>query len=130
MVCEEDGRLLAGGFIALQSEGQEIDFRSVRLLNLEGCTDPDAHNYKRYYVASDPELTTSQLRSHLDGRLPDYMVPSVIVVLDELPLTPDEFAAGFDFNSIAAGLDQDPAFNKEDNFQAPRVIRLNVKLEF
>lgn len=51
---KEDGRLLAGGFIALQSEGQEIDFRSVRLLNLEGCTDPDAHNYKRYYVASDP----------------------------------------------------------------------------
>ncbi|HSO23136.1 MAG TPA: TonB-dependent receptor [Chondromyces sp.] len=50
--------------------------------------------------------------------------------LDELPLTPDEFAAGFDFNSIAAGLDQDPAFNKVDNFQAPRVIRLNFKLEF
>ncbi|MGD8441452.1 MAG: TonB-dependent receptor [Holophagae bacterium] len=50
--------------------------------------------------------------------------------LDELPLTPEQFAAGFDFNSIAAGLDQDPAFNKEDNFQAPRVIRLNVKLEF
>jgi len=50
--------------------------------------------------------------------------------LDELPLTPDQFAAGFDFNSIAAGLDQDPAFNKVDNFQAPRVIRLNFKLEF
>ncbi len=50
--------------------------------------------------------------------------------LDELPLTPDEFAAGFDFNSIAATMDQDPAFNKVDNFQDPRVIRLNFKLEF
>jgi hypothetical protein len=50
--------------------------------------------------------------------------------LDELPLTPDQFAAGFDFNSVAAGMDQDPAFNRVDNFQAPRVIRLNFKLEF
>jgi hypothetical protein len=50
--------------------------------------------------------------------------------LDELPLTPEEFAAGFDFNAIAAGLDQDPAFNKADNFQGPQEIRLNFKLEF
>jgi len=50
--------------------------------------------------------------------------------LDELPLTPDEFAAGFDFNQIAATMDQDPAFNKADNFQNPREIRLNFKLEF
>ena len=50
--------------------------------------------------------------------------------LDELPLTPDEFAAGFDFDAIAATLDQDPAYNQVDNFQNPRVIRLNFKLEF
>ena len=29
-----DGRLLKSGFIALQSEGQEIDFKNIRLLNL------------------------------------------------------------------------------------------------
>jgi hypothetical protein len=51
---KQDGRLLDEGFIALQGEGQEIDFRNVRLLNLKGCTDPEALNYKRYYVASDP----------------------------------------------------------------------------
>lgn len=51
---KQDGRLLADGFIALQAEGQEIDFRNVRLLNLNGCMDPDALNYKRYYVAPDP----------------------------------------------------------------------------
>ena len=50
--------------------------------------------------------------------------------LGGLPLTPDEFAAGFDFNQIAATMDQDPAFNKADNFQPPREIRLNFKLEF
>jgi len=51
---KQDGRLLEVGFIALQAEGQEIDFRNVRLLNLNGCMDRDALNYKRYYVASDP----------------------------------------------------------------------------
>ena len=50
--------------------------------------------------------------------------------LDELPLTPDEFAAGFDYNAIAATMDQDPAFNKADNFQDQREIRLNFKIEF
>jgi hypothetical protein len=31
-----DGKILDRGFIALQSEGQPIDFRNVILLNLEG----------------------------------------------------------------------------------------------
>ncbi|MDP2482948.1 MAG: DUF1080 domain-containing protein, partial [Candidatus Palauibacterales bacterium] len=52
---KQDGRLLDEGFIALQAEGQEVDFRGVRLLNLKGCMDPGALNYRRYYVASDPE---------------------------------------------------------------------------
>jgi hypothetical protein len=51
---KQDGRLLGQGFIALQGEGQEIDFRNIRLLNLKGCMDPEALNYKRYYVASEP----------------------------------------------------------------------------
>jgi hypothetical protein len=49
-----DGRLLSEGFIALQSEGQPIDFKDIWLLNLEGCTDPNALNYKKYYVKSNP----------------------------------------------------------------------------
>ena len=48
-----DGASLAGGFIALQSESHPIDFRTVHLLNLMGCTDPAARNFKRYYVKSD-----------------------------------------------------------------------------
>ncbi len=37
-----------------QGEGHPIDFRNVELLNLKGCMDTRARNYKRYYVASDP----------------------------------------------------------------------------
>ena len=51
---KQDGKLLKAGYIALQSEGQAIDFRRVEILNLVGCMDPKASNYKSYYVKSDP----------------------------------------------------------------------------
>lgn len=51
---KQDGKLLTEGFIALQSEGQPVDFRNIKLLNLEGCMDPNAHNYKDYYIKSKP----------------------------------------------------------------------------
>jgi hypothetical protein len=50
----EDGKVLSSGFVALQSEGHNVDFKNVRLLVLEGCTDPKASNYKRYYIKSKP----------------------------------------------------------------------------
>jgi hypothetical protein len=50
-----DGQPLAGGHISLQSEGHPIQFRHIELLNLEGCTDPEAANYRAYYLESDPD---------------------------------------------------------------------------
>ena len=49
-----DGTLLTGGYIALQAETAPIDFRKVELLNLEGCMDSKATNFKRYFVKSNP----------------------------------------------------------------------------
>jgi hypothetical protein len=51
-----DGTLLTQGYIALQAETAPIDFRKVELLNLEGCTDPKASNYKSYIVKSNPSM--------------------------------------------------------------------------
>ncbi|MBM3177207.1 MAG: DUF1080 domain-containing protein [Bacteroidetes bacterium] len=48
-----DGKSLAEGFIALQSESHPIEFRKVELLNLKGCKDPKAKNYKSYLVSED-----------------------------------------------------------------------------
>lgn len=45
-----DGKILKEGFIALQSEGQPIDFRKVELLNLEGCMNPESKSYRSYFV--------------------------------------------------------------------------------
>lgn len=50
---KEDGKLLTGGYISLQSESHPIEFRTVEILNLQGCTDPKAKNYRPYYVRSD-----------------------------------------------------------------------------
>ena len=50
----QEGKLLSEGSIALQAETAPIDFRKVELLNLVGCTDASATNYKSYYVKSDP----------------------------------------------------------------------------
>jgi len=45
-----DGQLIEGGYISLQSESHPIDFRKVELLNLAGCMDKAATNYKNYFV--------------------------------------------------------------------------------
>lgn len=43
------------GYIALQAESAPTDFRKVRLLNLEGCMDKKAKNYKSYFVKDNPK---------------------------------------------------------------------------
>jgi amino acid adenylation domain-containing protein len=51
---------------------------------------PSEKRLVAYLVPSGPEPqpTVEELRSHLRGRLPEYMVPAEFVVLDALPLTP------------------------------------------
>ena len=51
-----DGQSLTEGFIALQSESHPVEFRKVELMNLKGCKDPKAKNYKTYYVKEDNSL--------------------------------------------------------------------------
>lgn len=50
---KKDGELLDGGYISLQSESHPVEFRKVELLNLAGCMDPKAVNYKSYHVKSE-----------------------------------------------------------------------------
>lgn len=45
---------LAEGYIALQAESHPVEFRNIELLNLKGCMDPKAVNYKSYYIRPDP----------------------------------------------------------------------------
>ena len=49
-----DGESLGEGYISLQSEGHAIQFRRVELLDLKGCMDRRASNYKAYFALDDP----------------------------------------------------------------------------
>jgi AMP-binding enzyme/AMP-binding enzyme C-terminal domain/Phosphopantetheine attachment site len=43
-----------------------------------------------YVIFRDGEdLTTSDMKRHLRGQLPEYMIPSIIVSLESMPLTPN-----------------------------------------
>ncbi|MBL7744019.1 MAG: DUF1080 domain-containing protein [Chitinophagaceae bacterium] len=44
---------LKSGYIALQAESHPLEFSKVELLNLEGCMDKNALNYKPYFVRAD-----------------------------------------------------------------------------
>lgn len=48
-----DGTMLTEGSISLQSESHPIEFRKVELLNLKGCMDPKAKNYRKHFVVND-----------------------------------------------------------------------------
>ncbi|MET0393941.1 MAG: DUF1080 domain-containing protein [Chitinophagaceae bacterium] len=50
---KQAGMPLKEGYLALQAESQPVDFRRMELLNLAGCTDPKAKNYKSYYRKPD-----------------------------------------------------------------------------
>ncbi len=51
---------------------------------------PGGNRLVAYVVAAaDQTVDPVELRAHLGGNLPDYMVPSAFVVLDRLPLTPN-----------------------------------------
>jgi hypothetical protein len=45
-----DGTPLTRGYISIQAETAPIDFRKIELLDLEGCMDPKASNFKSYVV--------------------------------------------------------------------------------
>lgn len=51
--AKPDGKILEGGWISLQSESHPVQFRKVEILNLEGCMDKKAKNYRDYFVKAD-----------------------------------------------------------------------------
>jgi acyl carrier protein len=42
-----------------------------------------------YFVPNEPAVKVAEIRNHLKGRLPDYMVPSAFEMMERLPLTPN-----------------------------------------
>ncbi len=49
----QEGKPLSEGYIAIQAKSHPVDFRNIEILDLKGCTDPKAKNYKPYYLKPD-----------------------------------------------------------------------------
>jgi amino acid adenylation domain-containing protein len=75
----------------------EIEAAVSTLGNVRQCVVEDyappsgAKRLVAYIVLSDPNASISvdRLRDHLSSRLPEYMIPTAVVTLDALPLTPN-----------------------------------------
>lgn len=52
-------------------------------------TDAQGENYLCAYLVMNQELTVYELSRYLGKQLPDYMIPSQFIRLDEMPLTPN-----------------------------------------
>jgi Domain of Unknown Function (DUF1080) len=50
---KKDGTPLGEGYISLQGESHPTEFRKIEILNLSGCMDPKASNFKSYYVHAE-----------------------------------------------------------------------------
>src|SRR3954454_8667971 len=50
---KKDGQPLGEGYIAIQAESAPTEFRKIEVLNLSGCMNPKASNYKPYYIHRD-----------------------------------------------------------------------------
>lgn len=49
----KEGKPITGGYISIQGESHNTEFRRIELLNLCGCKDKEARNFKSYYVKAD-----------------------------------------------------------------------------
>ncbi|MCW8128235.1 non-ribosomal peptide synthetase [Microbulbifer halophilus] len=68
-------------------ESQLMAVPSVAQASVRLLTDPVGQRQLVAYFAGDQGTSTEALRQHLEASLPDYMLPSLFMQLDEMPLT-------------------------------------------
>jgi amino acid adenylation domain-containing protein len=68
-----------------------------------------------YFVPAKPIPTSSELRSFLKRKLPDFMLPSALVSLEAIPLTPN---GKIDRRALPAP--EQPDLSKPEEYEAPR----------
>ncbi|WP_146052881.1 non-ribosomal peptide synthetase, partial [Aquimarina sp. I32.4] len=86
-------------------------------LVLQSCVlcneDSRGHKYLAAYIVCKEDLNTSLVQQYLISQLPNYMVPSVVVFLDALPITPN---GKIDKKALPA---PDPSEIVSDTYVAP-----------
>ena len=70
----------------IENQLLEIDYiREAVVIDRE----EDIDKYLCAYIVSDIEIDISEIRNLLSDKLPDHMIPSYFVQIEELPLTPN-----------------------------------------
>ena len=70
-------------------EKQLLQYPGVKEAVVIDRTGHDGEKYLCAYIVSQSQWTVAELREHLMGTLPEYMVPPLFVHMDKVPLTPN-----------------------------------------
>ena len=86
--------------------------QSVALLRHGTVADTGGPDYLVGYYVSEEFIEERLLYGHLEQKLPDYMIPSILVQLESLPVTAN---GKLDRKALP-----NPEFKREDQYVAPR----------
>jgi tyrocidine synthetase-3 len=70
-------------------EKQLVKHEAIQEAVVVAKDDPQGGKYLCAYIVAKQELAAAGFRKHLSQELPDYMIPSYFVQLEQLPLTPN-----------------------------------------
>jgi hypothetical protein len=82
----DNGTPLTEGYIALQAESSTMLARKMEVLELIGCMDPTAGNYKSYYIKDNPESCIEGVLGCMDENYVEYN-PDASVQVDDSCVT-------------------------------------------
>lgn len=68
-------------------ENRLLDHDNVKEAAVTSATGEDGNKYLCAYYVAEPKVTNADLRGHLAGLLPGYMLPSYFCRVDQMPLT-------------------------------------------
>ncbi|MCK4261415.1 MAG: amino acid adenylation domain-containing protein, partial [Halanaerobiales bacterium] len=70
-------------------ESKLLDHVLIKDVVVVDRVDANENKYLAAYIVSDEKLSVLELREYLGKELPDYMIPSYFIKLDQIPLTPN-----------------------------------------
>ncbi|WP_432409139.1 amino acid adenylation domain-containing protein [Wukongibacter sp. M2B1] len=70
-------------------ESRLLEHEYIKNVVVVALDDENDNKYLCAYFVAAVEIVISEIREHLVQRLPDYMIPSYFVQLEEMPLTPN-----------------------------------------
>ncbi|HDX9649186.1 TPA: amino acid adenylation domain-containing protein, partial [Bacillus cereus] len=71
-------------------ESQLLKHQDIKEVVVVAKEDKKNHTYISAYIVSEKAISSAKIREFLEKELPDYMIPSYFVQLDQLPLTSND----------------------------------------